>query len=241
MGLVSPAQSADGETIEAADINSPINTIANEFNGNIEAVNLKASAVTTAKIADDAVTTAKLADDAVTAAKIDWASTGSGAGIWWEELGRTTLSSSASSISLTLSGSRSYLYLIAILPTTGGTVAPLLRFNGDSGTNYSVRATLNGAADVTAVSQTGLNLTIATSINPHRLEGFIYNSTSIGTTCEIRSTFAPAPIGATVAPDRRINVGVWASTSAITSLSISNTGGTGSFASGATLIVLGHN
>lgn len=62
MGLVSPAQSADGQTIEAADINNPINTIANEFNGNIDNDNIKAAAgIAGTKIADGAITNAKLA------------------------------------------------------------------------------------------------------------------------------------------------------------------------------------
>lgn len=59
MALISISQSADGETADASDINTPLNTIATEINGNLEAVNLKDSAVTTAKIADEAVTPAK--------------------------------------------------------------------------------------------------------------------------------------------------------------------------------------
>lgn len=59
MGLISPQQISDGTTIDAADVNTPINTIANEVNGSLDANNLADDAVTTAKIADDAVTDAK--------------------------------------------------------------------------------------------------------------------------------------------------------------------------------------
>lgn len=52
-------------------MNANLDTIYNEFNGNISAANLASNAVTTAKIADSNVTTAKLADSNVTTAKIN--------------------------------------------------------------------------------------------------------------------------------------------------------------------------
>ncbi len=60
MGLVTPQQSSPGETIEAADVNTPVNQIAAVINGSIETVNLADSSVTTAKVADGAITNAKL-------------------------------------------------------------------------------------------------------------------------------------------------------------------------------------
>lgn len=59
MGLISFTEVTDGNTANAADLNTPLNTIYDEVNGNLQAVNL----------ADDAVTTAKLADSSVTADK----------------------------------------------------------------------------------------------------------------------------------------------------------------------------
>ena len=44
MALISPAQVTDGTTMDAVDINGPINTIANEINGNLDNSNIKASA-----------------------------------------------------------------------------------------------------------------------------------------------------------------------------------------------------
>lgn len=60
MGTINPATVSDGETIDASDLNNPINTIANEINGNLDSDNLASNAVTTAKIQDSAVTPAKL-------------------------------------------------------------------------------------------------------------------------------------------------------------------------------------
>lgn len=59
MGLVSPTQSSSGDTIEAADINDPINQLAAVINGSIETANLADSAVTTVKLANASVTPAK--------------------------------------------------------------------------------------------------------------------------------------------------------------------------------------
>tara|TARA_R110000868_G_scaffold267_2_gene2323 strand:+ start:6875 stop:7534 length:660 start_codon:yes stop_codon:yes gene_type:complete len=71
MAIISPAQISDGTTIDAEDVNNPINTIANEFNGNIDNNNIKtAAAIDGAKLADTSITTAKIADGAITAPKI---------------------------------------------------------------------------------------------------------------------------------------------------------------------------
>lgn len=64
MGTISPATVSDGETIDASDLNNPINTIADEINGNLDANNLADDAVSTAKIQDGAVTNAKLSTTA---------------------------------------------------------------------------------------------------------------------------------------------------------------------------------
>lgn len=60
MALVSPSQSNAGDEITAASINNPVNQIATQVNGNLDATNLANSAVTTVKVADGAVTPAKL-------------------------------------------------------------------------------------------------------------------------------------------------------------------------------------
>lgn len=70
MALISITTPNDGESIDASDVANPLNTIVAEINGNLDANNLAASAVTTAKIATSAVETAKIADNAVTNAKV---------------------------------------------------------------------------------------------------------------------------------------------------------------------------
>lgn len=67
MSTISPAQINDGDAVTAASVNSPINTIANDYNGNITASNLASNAVTTAKITNATVTADKLATGASSA------------------------------------------------------------------------------------------------------------------------------------------------------------------------------
>jgi hypothetical protein len=59
MGLISPTQVNTNDAIVKGLWNDPINTIANEFNGNIDNANIKSgAAIATAKLASDAGITA---------------------------------------------------------------------------------------------------------------------------------------------------------------------------------------
>lgn len=64
MGTVATTAINPGDQINAEPINNNFNAFKTEVNGNLEAVNLKDNAVTTAKIADAAVTAAKIAGGA---------------------------------------------------------------------------------------------------------------------------------------------------------------------------------
>lgn len=70
MGTISVSLPSDGDTIDAADYNTPINAIVDEVNGSLDNSNLASdAAISGSKIADSGITTAKIADDAVTPAK----------------------------------------------------------------------------------------------------------------------------------------------------------------------------
>ena len=60
MALVSFTSIQNGTSPEASQVNNPLTTIYNEFNGNITAANLASNAVTTPKLADASVTADKL-------------------------------------------------------------------------------------------------------------------------------------------------------------------------------------
>jgi hypothetical protein len=70
MGLISFTAVQNGTAPDASQVNNPLNTIYDEFNGNITSANLASNAVTTNKVQDSAITTAKIDDGAVTTAKL---------------------------------------------------------------------------------------------------------------------------------------------------------------------------
>jgi hypothetical protein len=61
MGLISLTLPNDGETVDAADVNTPFNTISTVINGNIDNANIKSdAAIDGTKIADNSIPAAKM-------------------------------------------------------------------------------------------------------------------------------------------------------------------------------------
>jgi hypothetical protein len=234
MANISVSLPADGETADASDYNTPINTIVTEFNGNIDNSNIKANAaISGSKIADDAgITTAKLADASVTGAKIDFAATGAG-GVWWEELGRTT-NSGQSSISVSSFPAREYLEVfLRVAPSTALEIR--LTFNGDTGNNYSGRIYVTD--DTTATTTNTNNIRLFASSAVHRVFRLtIMNLPGNGKQLFGNAVSASAASGA---PTYARIAGYWSNTSdLITTMTV--TASTGNLGA-AELIVLGHN
>lgn len=72
MALINITTPSDGETADASDVATPLNTIVSEFNGNIDNANIKTgAAIATSKLATDAgIVTGMLADGTVTSSKL---------------------------------------------------------------------------------------------------------------------------------------------------------------------------
>jgi hypothetical protein len=176
------------------------------------------------------ITTAMIGADQVTATKIDWAATGADAGIWWEELGRTTLGSAGDTISVTGLPARKYLRIQG-LSLNSGQNDTFLRFNNDSGSNYSYDA---------SVSVTFIALDSGTPSNPIFFTADIINVSNQEKLVGYR-TITRGAAGAGTAPVDRNAIGKWANTAdAISRVDWVNNG-TGDFAIGSELVVLGHN
>ena len=63
MGTVNLSLPADGETIDAADYNTPITTFVNEFNGEIDNANIASdAAIAGTKLADNSITVSQMAE-----------------------------------------------------------------------------------------------------------------------------------------------------------------------------------
>lgn len=184
--------------------------------------------------------TANIADDAITATKIDWSSTGPNAGIWWEELGRTTLSSSGDTITVDNIPARNYLTIIFRAEDTDGTIGGSIRFNNDSGTNYAERYSVSNAADTTATSQTSALFRGGTGAYPQHVVGTVRN---LAAEEKVQYWWGvnPNTDGAGNIPNRVEGVMKWANkVNQINRVDVINNGA-GDFAIGSEVIVLGHD
>src|SRR6185312_1691440 len=72
--------------------------------------------------------------------------------VHYQELGRTTLGGTATSMSVSSFSARKYLRLVIIGLYSATNLNPALQFNTDTGTNYAWRRSDNGGADTTSTS-----------------------------------------------------------------------------------------
>ena len=203
---------------------------------------LKAGAVDNAAVlASNVVETPKIKNANVTATKIDWASTGANAGIWWEELGRTTLSSSSDTITVSSIPARNYLQIRTNYSSVGGTISAHIRFNNDNSANYAHVLAQLGSSATTIVSDVGIVITGASVIINQFVTIDVFNVSNKEKLVHF-TRIEGNTTGAGTAPTSLISIGKWANTSTtINRIDIVNTLGTGDFAIGSELVVLGHN
>lgn len=157
---------------------------------------------------------------------------------WYEELGRTTLGGAADTISITSFSARKYLKIL-VSCIQSGQISIAFRFNNDTGSNYSYRYSANGGADTTGTSQTyGAATTNETSDQFSVIE--VVNIAAKEKLASARSaSFASS--GAGSAPTKWETNSKWANTSnQITRIDIINNG-SGDFAAGSEVVVLGHD
>jgi len=240
MATISVSLPSDGQTIDASDYNTPINTIVNEFNGNIDNANIKAgAAIATSKLASDAgIINAMIADDTITGAKIDFADTGAGA-IWWEEIGRTTLGSAGDVITVSGLPARKYLKVIVTTLDTGGAINMVMTLNNSTTANtYPWREVIDAVVSSNTTAQ-GITLNAASAAVPQTAEILIHNYATDEKTI-LATSIAAGTAGAT-APNLKNLAGKWTNTTdQITRIDITNSAA-GSYNTGSEVVVLGHN
>lgn len=202
----------------------------------VDSGNIVVGAIDTAHVGDLQITEPKIANDAVPRRVIDWDD-----GIWWEELGRTTLGANGDTITVSGLTAKKYLKIIysAIPQASAGTIGGILRFNNDSGNNYADRQSINGAGDTTNTSTSSILFRGATLETPQFAVADVVN---IQNQAKLVSFQAIAQDGnAGTAPDRVEGGGKWVNTSnQITRVDVLNNG-TGNFGVGSQVIVLGHD
>lgn len=215
MSTVSVSLPTDGTTADVSDYNTPLTTLLTDYNGNIDNSNIASGA---------AIARSKIASSTTL----------------WEELARTTLGVAGDTITVSGFGARKYLKILIIAIATGGTIDVSLTFNSDTGAHYSRFSTINSVAGGTATSQSNLKLdgTAAADNKFTVLELVnIQAQEKIGNAFTIQSGAA----GAGNAPGNSTQNVKWANTSAqATTVTVTNAG-TGDYAIGSEIVVLGHD
>lgn len=158
---------------------------------------------------------------------------------WWEEIGRTTLGSAGDTITVSSLPARKYLKVLIDSRDTGGTLSIKVTFNGDTGSNYAQRG-LDNAVETTFTSQTGITLSTSTNATSSKVIAEIENIPTIAKLWN-SITVNRGPAGAGSLPANRTVYAKWENTSAqISSITVTNSG-TGDYAIGSEVVVLGHD
>lgn len=159
-------------------------------------------------------------------------------GDWWEELGRVSLVAAGDTLTVNPIATRRFLKIL-FRGQASGLLNPALRFNNDTGNNYNHRVSANATADVTTTPSSGFFFEVG---------GAAYDFFS---TFEMENISGQEKIinghssnntgtGVATLINRRESTGKWTGTATVTRIDGFNQG-TGDFAAGAELIVLGHN
>lgn len=172
-------------------------------------------------------------DDIIGKRHIDWDD-----GIWWEELGRTTLGSAADVITLSSLTAKKYLRIYVQLIASGAIDSALI-FNNDTGANYAWRISTNGGADSTSTGSTFVPGQTSATAN----QWLVFDVTNISAQAKqvIGQVSNDGASGAGTAPVRREVSAKWHNVaSQITRVDCTNAAG-GSYDTGSQLVVLGHD
>lgn len=227
MSLISFTPVTDGTTAVASGVNTPFSTIYNDYNGNITDANIASAA---------AINGSKLASNSVTSSQINFG--GSGAGVWWQEIGRTTLGSNGDVITVSFTAKKYLMVKFAIL--NSGQLNGKITFNSDTGSNYAEKISTDAGAFTTNTSIAFIDFdNAATSTNMFSTMFIVNIATSEKLT--LHDMIGTGGTGAATQPYVDHIMGKWANTaSQITSLTLTNTG-TGDYATGSEIVVLGHD
>jgi len=162
----------------------------------------------------------------------------------WKEVGRTTLGSDTSTIDVSSLSDKRYYMILADYNISSGNGNPYLRLNSDTSQSYALRYSGNGGADSTGVSNTDRGFYASVS-GYNTLPYFEVNYFANKSTKEkigIGYTAHQNTAGAGNTPNRAERAMKHVQTSnPITSVNYWNQSGSGNFASGSEVVVLGYD
>jgi hypothetical protein len=152
---------------------------------------------------------------------------------FWEELASVSADGSSSTLSSGTITAKKYLWLQFYSDNMG---SGKIRFNSDTGSNYSRRYSANGGSDVTSLSLGYLPIGYTTTAILHNI--FIVNNSANEKLCIIQDSERNTA-GAGNAPYRMEEVGKWSNTSSqITQIDLTQNS---NFASSSVLKIWGSN
>lgn len=162
---------------------------------------------------------------------------------FYQEVKRTTLTAAADTITVSSVPARKYLKFLCIGIATGGTLDTNIIFNGDTGNNYCSNNDVDFAAiaDVTSAANILIESGATDSGQMQNVEIEVMGNISAQEKNFWMRNISQDAAGAATVPTVVVKACKWANTSdQITSITWTNTG-TGDFAVGSEIIVLGHN
>lgn len=178
-----------------------------------------------------------LTDDSIGGGKLNFAATGAD-GIWWEELGRTVLGANGSTITVNSLPARRYLKIVTdTTGVAGSATGELLRFNNDSGNNYDHRRSIANDASSLTTATSSIDMygdVAAQSFGEYYVRNLAANNKPV-----MGKRMVAYPNGGSGVTWVDI-AAVWRNASAaISRVDYLSTGAL--FATGSSVIVLGHN
>lgn len=158
----------------------------------------------------------------------------------WVELGRTTLGSASDNITVSSLADKRYYMILADKQTTGSNGRINYRLNGDSGSNYHYRYSVNGGADGTARDSQILGLGHSSANTfPEFTVSYLSNLSS-KEKLFIGHAMSQQTSGAGTAPSRLEHVAKWANTTnTINQIQGFNDYSTSTLDTGSELVILG--
>jgi len=158
----------------------------------------------------------------------------------YEPIATTTLSSAASSITFsTIPGTYTDLRVVCVYTTANFGIYTTLRFNSDTGGNYSDTYIIGDGSTATSARDVGSATFIGFGAYPNGISSGQFNLV----TCDIfsyagstnKTSLLESSLDKNGSGDVQRMVGLWRNTAAITSFTIATNGGTMSTGSTATL------
>jgi hypothetical protein len=157
----------------------------------------------------------------------------------WVKLGSTKLTGAGDTITVDNLTAKKFLRIECYI-IGSGTIHPKLRFNADTGSNYTSRTSTNGGADWTDNTQTGMRFGAGTNAVSEYISTYVTNESSKEKLAITEMNYNTST-GAGNAPLREESVGKWVNTSdQITRIDVVNTQ-SGDFAIGSEVVVHGSS